>query len=142
MVLDYRSLLSHAMLDTDRQTSHHMLTPRGIDIPKQRPTSIPAACYPMPTPPRLMSASLRYVSSRSEDVCKLGSGSNLTGAPAWNGITMSDDLDSAFSGSSLFSTWSQDELRRFFEDEEVDNDLVAAVDNLFCASTADLLIPI
>ena len=145
IVLEYRSLFLHTMLDADRQTSPHPLIPRGINIPKQRPTSMYAASsYPMPIPPRSASVPLHHVDFEPEDCLKGGKGSSLVSPVSWSGSPQSDDLDSAFSGSSLSSMCSHDteELRRLFQGEEIDNDLVAAVDSLFCASTTDLLIPI
>lgn len=151
MVLEYRSLFLHTMLDANQQTSPHALTPRGVNIPKQRPTSMYAASsYPMPIPPRSASVSLHSLNSECfnsepEDYCNKGSkGSCLVGSGCYSGSLLSDDLDSAFSSESLSSMCSHDteELRRHIQGDEVDNDLVAAVDSLFCASTTDLLIQI
>ena len=145
MVLEYRSLFLHTMLDADLQISPQPLTPRSLSIPKQRPTSMYAASsYPMPIPPRSASVQRHHFNIELEDGVKGGSGSNLISSISWPNSPKSDDLDSAFSGSSLSSMYSHDteELRRHFQGEEIDNDLVAAVDSLFCASTTDLLIPI
>lgn len=142
MILDYRSLFSQTVLDNDSCTSNYKLTPKGIDIPMQRSSPAMAATRPVAIP-RSAPATLQYVSSEPEDFCQGIESSSLTAAMLGSS-PKAYDLDSAFSGASSFSMCSSEaeDLRQLFEAEYVDEDLVTAVNDLFIASTAGLLLPI
>ena len=142
MILDYRSLFSQTGLDNDSCTSNHMLAPNGIDIPMQRSSSTIPVTRPVAIP-RSAPPSLHYVSSEPEDFCQGIKSSSLTVAVLGNS-PKAYDLDSAFSGGSSFSMCSSEaeDLRQTSEAEYVDEDLVTAVNNLFTASTAGLLLPV
>lgn len=145
MVLDYRSLFLHSVLDQDRYANSHMLTPRAIHVPRHRPTSVYAAVsYLMPMPPKSAPVSMHNINSEPEDFCKVGTDLYLTSSDLSHDSPYSDDLDSAFSGSSCASISSRDgdNHRQVLANQGIDNELDAAVHSLFCASTADLLIPI
>jgi len=138
MVLEYRTLFGQSMVDLDNKAAHKRAASHAVDIPQsQRSTAVAMSC-PMPTSPmaakRLPSSGLHFdMQSEPEDFERSVKTSyfstSLFGSP------VSDDMDSAFSGSSI----EMEDSKTSMESEDIDADLAHAVDSLCLESTSDLL---
>ena len=136
MVLDYRSLFGQSTLDFDSEAAQHSAS---FTASMPRVASSLQALKPCPMPSSPMAArrlpppeSLALLRSEPEDFECAKSGS--CALPHF-GSPMSDDMDSAFSASSM----ETDDHKIDIEADGLDDDLVHAVDDLFLESTSDLL---
>lgn len=137
MVLDYRSLFGQSMVDLDSSAAQHSAASQAVDIPRAHSTVQRSKPCPMPSSPmaakRLPSSGLHFVMrSKPEDFEASRSVprvSSLFGSPT------SDDLDSAFSATSM----DTDDNRSCTEVDVPDDELIQAVDSLILESTSDLL---
>ncbi|KAL3137310.1 hypothetical protein ABBQ32_006850 [Trebouxia sp. C0010 RCD-2024] len=134
MVLDYRSLFGQNTSDFDTEVAQRSAS-FAASMP--RVSSGTQASKPCPMPSSSMAARrlppsepLVLLRSEPEDFEHAKSA-----CCAWPiGSPMSDDMDSAFSASSM----ETDDNKFDFETEGLDDDLVHAVDDLFLKSTSDL----
>lgn len=136
MVLEYRTLFGQSMVDFDQKVLQQRTVPNAIDASLSQPsTAIPC---PMPTSPmaakRLPSSGLHFDMRSEPEDFDLGAQSLYLTSPLF-GSPLSDDMDSAFSGSSI----EMEDSKSTVECEDVDADLAHAVDSLFLESTSDLL---
>ena len=135
MILEYRTLFSQSMVDVEGCAAQQR-TACGVNAPQLQPGMHAAMPCPMPTSPR---AAKRHPSlgfdfrSEPEDYDRGNRSSGCT--PCLFGSPVSDDMDSAFSGSSV----EMEDSKSSAEFEGVDDDLAHAVDSLFLESTSDLL---
>lgn len=129
MVLDYRSLFGQSAVDVDSEGEKHSAALATVTIPQGTSTAqIPKACH-MPSSPmaarRLPRAHFLLRSEPEDFECAKSAPCSPT----------SDDMDSAFSASSI----ETDDNKVCAQAAALDDDLVQAVDNLFLESTSDLL---
>ncbi len=138
MVLEYRTLFGQSMVDLDNKAAHKRAVSHAVDIPQSQHSTAVAMSCPMPTSPmaakRLPSSGLHFdMESEPEDFERSPKTSyfstSLFGSP------VSDDMDSAFSGSSI----EMEDSKTSVESEDIDADLAHAVDSLCLESTSDLL---
>lgn len=137
MVLDYRSLFGQSAVDVDSEGEKHSAALATVNIPQSTSTAqTPKACH-MPSSPmaarRLPSPRAHFL-LRSEPEDFECAKSAPCALPQFGSPT-SDDMDSAFSASSV----ETDDDKVYAQADALDEDLVQAVDNLFLESTSDLL---
>ena len=137
MVLDYRSLFGQSMVDLDSSAAQHSAALQAVGIQRARSRVQGSKPCPMPSSPmaakRLPSSGLHFaLRSEPEDF------ESPTSTPCLSpffGSPTSDDLDSAFSATSM----DTDDNRSCTEVHAPDEELIHAVDNLILESTSDLL---
>lgn len=133
MVLDYRSLFGQSAVDFDSEGEKHSAALATVSIPQGTSTAqIPKACH-MPSSPmaatRLPSPRAHFLLRSEPEDFECAKSAPCAGSPT------SDDMDSAFSASSM----ETDDNKVYAQADALDDDLVHAVDNLFLESTSDLL---
>ena len=137
MVLDYRSLFSQSAVDCDSEAAQHSVASAAVNAAQAQSAVHTMKACPMPSSPM---AARRLPSPRAQFLLKtepedfecaksVPCGLSQFGSPT------SDDMDSAFSASSM----EMDDNKVYAGPDALDDDLVRAVDNLFLESTSDLL---
>lgn len=131
MVLDYRSLFGQSTLDSEvaqQSASFAASMPRSQSNMQICPMpSSPMVARRLPSPEPIC-----LLPSEPED---FECGQSASCAFPYFGSPMSDDMDSAFSASSM----ETEDNKLSIDTDVLDDDLVHAVDNLFLESTSDLL---
>lgn len=137
MILDYRSLFSQSAVDFDSEAAQHSAASAAANIPQAHSSVHTSKACPMPSSPmaarRLPSPRAHFL-LRSEPEDFECAKSAPCALPQFGSPT-SDDMDSAFSASSM----DTDDNKVYSEADALDDDLVHAVDNLFLESTSDFL---
>lgn len=137
MVLDYRSLFGQSAVDCDSEGAQHSAASAAVNIPQAQSAVHTLKGCPMPSSPmaarRLPSPRVQFLlRSEPED---FECAKSIPCALAQFGSPTSDDMDSAFSASSM----ETDDNQVYAKVDALDDELVRAVDSLFLESTSDLL---
>lgn len=135
MILDYRSLFGQTAVDFDNEAAQHTAALAAVNIPQaQSPVNTLKACPSSPMAARRLPSPRAHLLLRSEPE-DFECAKPVPCALPQFGSPTSDDMDSAFSASSM----DMDDNKVHAESDALDDDLVHAVDNLFLESTSDLL---
>ena len=139
MILEYRTLLGQSIVEFDAKKAQ--LRPRRhFDVSQQMGKLQSAKSCPMPVSPmaakRLPSSGLHMeFQSEPEDFEHSIQAAKACTSPSFLDSPMSDDIDSAFSSSSV----ELDESGTHSSEDSIDADLANAVNSLFLESTSDVL---
>ena len=137
MIYDYRSLFGQSAVDFGSEAAQHSAASVAVNIPTAQSTVNTLKACPMPSSPmaaRRLPSPRAHILLRSEPE-DFECAKSVPCTLLQFGSPTSDDMDSAFSASSM----ETDDNKAYAEADALDDDLVHAVDNLFLESTSDLL---